>query len=58
MVVTLLGIVIADRFSHPENTPSSMVVIPLGNVAVVKLLQLEYLQLIVFQIVLIKTVEK
>ena len=52
MVVTLLGIVIADRFSHPEKTPSSMVVIPLGNVAVVKLLQYEYLQLIVFQLIL------
>ena len=45
MVVTLLGIVIADRFSHPEKTPSSMVVIPLGNVAVVKLLQPKYLQI-------------
>ena len=58
MVVTLFGIVTEVRPLQPEKAPSPMKVTLFGIVTEVRPLQFSYLQLIVYQFVLIKTVEK
>ena len=56
--LTLLGIETEVRPLHPSKADSPMLVTLLGIVTEVRPLQYEYLQLIVFQFVLLKTVEK
>ena len=60
IVVTLAGMVIEDRDLHFLNTYSSMVANfgPSAKMTEVSPVQPEHLQLIVYQLVLIKTVEK
>ena len=58
MKVTLFGIVTEVRPLQPSKAPPPMVVTLLGIVTEVRPLHPEYLQLVVYQFVLIKTVEK
>ena len=58
MLVTLLGMVIEVRPEQDSNAPSPMLVTLLGMVTEVRPEQLEYLQLSVYQIIMLKTVEK
>ncbi len=58
MLVTLLGIVTEVRPLQPEKAKPPMLVTLLGIVTEVRPLQSWYLQLIVCQLVSIKTVEK
>ena len=58
MVVTLFGIVMEVKLLHSLKAAPPIEVILSGRIMEAKLLQPEYLQLIVFQFVLIKTVEK
>jgi len=56
--VTELGMVIEVKSLHPQKASSPMLLTEFGIVIEAKPLQPEYLQLIVFQFVLLKTVEK
>ena len=58
MLITLLGMVIEVRPEQYMNAPYPMLVTLLGMVTEVRLEQYLYLQLVVYQFVLIKTVEK
>ena len=58
MAVTLLGISTDESLEHPLKTFSSMLVSPFPISTEVRLEQPLYLQLIVYQFVLIKTVDK
>jgi hypothetical protein len=56
--VTVLGILMEFIFVQ-ANAPEPIYVVPSDNtMSPVRLVQLEYLQLVVYQFVLIKTVEK
>ena len=52
------GSSIFERDSQPENAPSPKLSSALGSCNALRLLQTPYLQLVVYQFVLIKTVEK
>lgn len=54
----LLGRYTVFTFLQPQNNSSSIMVTPCGIVIEVRLKQPQYLQLVVYQFVLIKTVEK
>ena len=58
MLVTPLPIVMEIRLLQPENADPPMLVTLLGIVTEVRHSQEWYLQLVVFQFVLLKTVEK
>lgn len=49
MFVTLLGILIEDRPLQFQKAPLPMLVTPLGISIVVRLVQPEYLQIIIYQ---------
>ena len=58
MLVTLLGMVTEVRPVQPRNAEPPMLVTLLGMVTEVRPVQPSYLQLIVYQLSMIKTVEK
>ena len=58
MVITELGMVTDVSPSHPENAPSPMLVTELGMVTEARPEHLEYLQLVVCQLILAEMAEK
>ena len=58
MPVTLSGIFIVVRLLQPEKVDVAMLLTLSGILIEISSLQPEYLQLVVYQVILIKTVEK
>ena len=58
ITLTLGGMVIEVRQEHPKNTQGPIAVTLGGMVTEVRLEHMVYLQLVVYQFVLIKTIEK